>query len=162
LYKGLIIGDAAHAMVPFYGQGMNCGFEDCLVLDELLDKYLKHNTPTEDCIGRVLEEYSSYRNPDAEAMCDLALYNYIEMRSGVQDPVYLFRKKVEGFLYQLFPKSVMPLYSMVSFSRTRYSVAKLLHEQRTKYFVILRLIYKFGLFGLVLFILRRSASRLLK
>ncbi|EDO45186.1 predicted protein [Nematostella vectensis] len=70
--KVVILGDAAHAMVPFYGQGMNCGFEDCLVLNEILDK---HN----DNLGAALEEYSMVRNPDAEAMCDLAMYNYIEV-----------------------------------------------------------------------------------
>lgn len=67
----LIIGDAAHAMVPFYGQGMNCGMEDCLVLNDSLDKHQDLRT--------ALEEYSAYRNPDAEAMCDLAMYNYVEV-----------------------------------------------------------------------------------
>ena len=72
--KALIMGDAAHAMVPFYGQGMNCGMEDCLVLEDALDKY-------GDDLGLALEEYSRNRNPDAEAMCDLAMYNYIEVRN---------------------------------------------------------------------------------
>ena len=70
--KAVIMGDAAHAMVPFYGQGMNCGMEDCLVLEDALDKHKGD-------LEKSLEEYSINRNPDAEAMCDLAMYNYIEV-----------------------------------------------------------------------------------
>ena len=69
------MGDAAHAMVPFYGQGMNCGMEDCLVLEDSLDKAGD--------LGAALEHYSGHRNPDAEAMCDLAMYNYVEVSAGV-------------------------------------------------------------------------------
>ena len=72
--KSVIMGDAAHAMVPFYGQGMNCGMEDCLVLEAALDKH-------KDNLEKSLEEFSNNRNPDAEAMCDLAMYNYIEVSS---------------------------------------------------------------------------------
>ena len=70
--KSIILGDAAHAMVPFYGQGMNCGMEDVLVLDTLLDKFNEN-------IKDAFEEYTNFRNPDAEAIIDLALYNYIEV-----------------------------------------------------------------------------------
>ena len=80
--SALILGDAAHAMVPFYGQGMNCGMEDCLVLEDALD--------SSGDLGAALATYTSTRNPDAEAMCDLAMYNYIEVRrqntSGGQAP----------------------------------------------------------------------------
>ena len=94
------MGDAAHAMVPFYGQGMNCGFEDVLVLEEIFQKHLGSSSrvqppPTSKQLEEILEEYSSFRNPDAEAMCDLALHNYIEMRSSVTKPGYLLRKKVK-------------------------------------------------------------------
>ena len=68
----VIMGDAAHAMVPFYGQGMNCGMEDCLVMDDCLNQNPE--------LGVALDEYSKFRNPDAEAMCDLALYNYVEVK----------------------------------------------------------------------------------
>jgi len=111
--KALIIGDAAHAMVPFYGQGMNCGFEDCLVLDEILEK---HNC----CIRSALNEYSRVRNPDAEAMCDLAMYNYIEMRSSVNSNIFLAKKVLYNFLHWLMPSRVIPLYTMVTFSRIPY------------------------------------------
>ncbi|KAG8226627.1 hypothetical protein J437_LFUL005278 [Ladona fulva] len=70
--SALIIGDAAHAMVPFYGQGMNAGFEDCTILDNLM---MKHKND----LKKVLEEFSEYRNPDAESICNLAMYNYIEV-----------------------------------------------------------------------------------
>ncbi|KAJ3229254.1 hypothetical protein HDU81_005519 [Chytriomyces hyalinus] len=125
----LIIGDAAHAMVPFYGQGMNCGFEDCLVLDEILTKHIgKPGTatstkPSAEALGKAFEEYSATRNADAEAMCDLAMYNYVEMRSSVTKLSYKLKKSFEGFLHRLFPTSVIPLYTMVSFSRIPYSKA---------------------------------------
>ncbi|KAI8616518.1 hypothetical protein BC830DRAFT_1167744 [Chytriomyces sp. MP71] len=134
----VILGDAAHAMVPFYGQGMNCGFEDCLVLDEILTKYIgKPGTatskrPSSELIGKALEEYSLKRNPDAEAMCDLAMYNYIEMRSSVTKLSYKLKKSFEGFLHRLFPEMIIPLYTMVSFSRIPYSKALSIHRERTK------------------------------
>merc|ERR1719223_926168 len=102
---------------------MNCGFEDVLVLNEIFENHMNGKVPTENELKEILEEYSKTRNPDAEAMCDLAQHNYIEMRSHVTKPKYLIRKKVEGFLHKLFPKSIIPLYSMVSFSRIRYSEA---------------------------------------
>ncbi|KAJ3162141.1 hypothetical protein HDU86_005839 [Geranomyces michiganensis] len=127
--KVVIIGDAAHAMVPFYGQGMNCGMEDCLVLDEILTTHLgpigspSSTRPDPVTVSAALDAYSARRNPDVEAMCDLAMYNYVEMRSSVTKAGYLFRKTVEGWLHRLFPTAVIPLYTMVSFSRIPYSEA---------------------------------------
>jgi kynurenine 3-monooxygenase len=72
--KCVLLGDSAHAMVPFYGQGMNCGFEDCIVFFELLDQYGIDN------MDKVLAEYSKKRVPDAHAICDLAIRNYEEVR----------------------------------------------------------------------------------
>ncbi|XP_071797814.1 kynurenine 3-monooxygenase-like isoform X2 [Asterias amurensis] len=109
----LIMGDAAHAMVPFYGQGMNCGFEDCVVLEELLEKYNND-------FAKVLPAFSEHRAPDAQAMCDLAMYNYVEMRSLVNSRWFLLKKKVDKFLNWLMPKKYIPLYTMVTFSRIRY------------------------------------------
>ncbi|KAJ3293844.1 hypothetical protein HDU79_011873 [Rhizoclosmatium sp. JEL0117] len=134
----VILGDAAHAMVPFYGQGMNCGFEDCLVLDEIFDRVLGKRgsagsaKPSAEKVAKALEEYSELRNPDAEAICDLALNNYVEMRSSVTKLSYKMRKALEGFLHRWFPKTVIPLYTMVSFSRIPYSKALAIHESRTK------------------------------
>ncbi|KAK3753383.1 hypothetical protein RRG08_005971 [Elysia crispata] len=111
--KSVIIGDAAHSMVPFYGQGMNCGLEDCIVLNEMLEKY-------NDDLAKALPEYTKMRHPDATAMCDLAMYNYIEMRSHVNSKLFLLRKKVDNILHMLFPRTWVPLYTMVAFTRTRY------------------------------------------
>lgn len=127
--KIALMGDAAHAMVPFYGQGMNCGFEDCLVLDELLDKYVGESTGTTsgdigaiggfnlEGLGRALEEYSRRRCPNGQSMCDLAMYNYVEMRDLVNSVSFRLRKKLDDFLYRLFPSSWVPLYTMVTFTR---------------------------------------------
>uniref|UniRef100_A0A6A7FV58 Kynurenine 3-monooxygenase n=1 Tax=Hirondellea gigas TaxID=1518452 RepID=A0A6A7FV58_9CRUS len=109
----LLLGDAAHAMVPFYGQGMNCGMEDCLVFDELLTK-LDYD------LSLVLPAYSAKRNPDAEAIVDLAMYNYVEMRDMVNSRWFLLRKKLDNFLNLIFPRSWVPLYTMVTFSREPY------------------------------------------
>ncbi|RKQ51214.1 kynurenine 3-monooxygenase [Roseivirga pacifica] len=114
--KTALIGDAAHAIVPFYGQGMNAGFEDCFVLGQLLDKH-------EDLNRDLLKEYEALRIPDAEAIADLALYNFIEMRDKVADPQFILQKKIEKRLNELYPKKWLPLYPMVTFSDLRYSEA---------------------------------------
>jgi len=111
--KCVIVGDAAHAMVPFYGQGMNCGFEDCLVLHQILDK---HNGD----FMAGLEEYSRTRNPDAEAIIDLAMYNYLEMRDHVNSRLYVLRKYFDGFLNWILPRHWIPLYTMTTFTRIPY------------------------------------------
>ncbi|XP_071506709.1 kynurenine 3-monooxygenase-like [Diadema antillarum] len=113
--RAVIMGDAAHAMVPFYGQGMNCGFEDCLVFEEVMEQFNGNFT-------KVLPHFSKFRGPDAQAMCDLAMYNYIEMRALVNSRWFLFRKKVDRLLSWLLPSKYIPLYSMVTFSRIRYHI----------------------------------------
>nr|CAD7392601.1 unnamed protein product [Timema cristinae] len=110
----LIIGDAAHAMVPFYGQGMNAGFEDCRILDELMERH-------HDDLSLVLPEFSQTRNEDAEAICDLAMYNYIEMRDLVNKRSFLLRKKLDEILFWLFPRQWVPLYTSVTFSNMSYT-----------------------------------------
>ncbi|XP_066282709.1 kynurenine 3-monooxygenase-like isoform X2 [Branchiostoma lanceolatum] len=115
LDKAVIMGDAAHAMVPFYGQGMNCGFEDCLVFDEIMEELGND-------LSKVLPEFSVVRSPDAHAICDLAMYNYIEMRESVNSRWFLMRKKVDACLHAIMPRVFIPLYTMVSFSRIRYHV----------------------------------------
>ncbi|RZF41689.1 hypothetical protein LSTR_LSTR011624 [Laodelphax striatellus] len=115
-YKGkcVLMGDAAHAMVPFYGQGMNAGFEDCWILDQLFDQYSKNT-------DKILEEFSRQRCDDAAAICDLAMYNYIEMRDLVNKKSFLIRKKFDNILYKIFPSLWIPLYNSVTFSSMRYS-----------------------------------------
>merc|ERR1711990_785619 len=111
--SSVIMGDAAHAMVPFYGQGMNCGMEDCLVMEDSIDKNPGN-------LGAALEHYSETRNPDAEAICDLAMYNYIEMRDLVNKKSFLIRKKLDNLLHWMFPNWWVPLYTSVTFTRMRY------------------------------------------
>lgn len=112
-----LIGDAAHAIVPFFGQGMNCGFEDCRVLDELIDKH-QHNWTA------ILKEYQELRKPDADAIADLAINNFTEMREKTADPVFLFQKKIEAKLHEKYPEEWIPAYSQVTFSpHIRYSEA---------------------------------------
>ena len=112
--KCLLLGDAAHAMVPFYGQGMNCGFEDCLVFSELMDQF------GGDC-SKAAQEYSLKRVQDAHAICDLALYNYYEMRSHVNHPWFLLKKKIDNFFHFVMPRTFIPLYTMVAFTRLSYN-----------------------------------------
>lgn len=113
--SGVIVGDAAHAMVPFYGQGMNTGLEDVRVLFEFLDKY-------PDDPATALNEYSRQRTPDAHTINDLALRNYHEMATDVKRPMYLLRKWIEETLDLYLPRAGWATqYSRVTFSNMRYS-----------------------------------------
>ena len=124
--KSLLIGDAAHAIVPFYGQGMNAGFEDCRILNELLTT---HN----DRWDAVLPEFQRLRKPDTDAIAQLALDNFIEMRDLVGDADFLLRKKIEAQLHARFPDQWIPLYSMVTFNETiRYSEAYATGQKQKK------------------------------
>lgn len=115
--KCLLIGDAAHAIVPFYGQGMNAGFEDCRTLNALLSA---HN----DNWDVVLPLFQEQRKPDTDAIAQLALDNFIEMRDLVADADFLLRKKIEAQLHAHYPEKWIPLYSMVTFNdNIRYSEA---------------------------------------
>ncbi len=114
--KFALMGDAAHATVPFYGQGMNGGFEDCTVMAQLMEKHAEDWT-------KVFEEYQVLRKPDGDALQDLSVQNYFVMRDFVADPMFLLQKKIEGRFSELYPNKWLPLYSQVSFSDTRYSDA---------------------------------------
>jgi kynurenine 3-monooxygenase len=114
--RALLLGDAAHAIVPFFGQGINCGFEDCSCLLELLDR---HGADWE----RVFREFESARKINTDAIADLAVENFVEMRDRVADPRFLFRKKVELALEAKYPRLFVPKYSMVTFHRIPYATA---------------------------------------
>jgi kynurenine 3-monooxygenase len=115
--KFALIGDAAHAMVPFFGQGMNCGFEDCRVLNSLIDKH-------DENWSAILNEYQNLRKPDGDAICDLALNNFVEMRDKVADPKFLLQKKIEAAFSKKYPDKWIPAYAQVTFSpHIRYSKA---------------------------------------
>jgi kynurenine 3-monooxygenase len=111
-----LIGDACHAVVPFYGQGANAAFEDCLVLDECL----REHAPD---WKAAFESYEQRRKPNVDALADLAIANFIEMRDHVASRRFLAVKKLEKVLHRLFPRRFVPLYSMVTFSRIPYAEA---------------------------------------
>lgn len=115
--KFCLIGDAAHAIVPFFGQGMNAGFEDCSVLNELIEKH------GEDWQA-ILNQFQTLRKPDADAIADLAIGNFTEMQSRTADPKFLLQKKIEAKLHELHPDKWIPAYSQITFSpNIRYSEA---------------------------------------
>jgi kynurenine 3-monooxygenase len=114
--KALILGDAAHAIVPFFGQGLNCAFEDCTILLDLLDR----QGPD---WARIFTDFECSRKGDTDAIADLAVENFVEMRDKVADPRFLFRKKVELALEAKYPGLFVPKYAMVTFHRVPYSVA---------------------------------------
>lgn len=114
--KLMLIGDAAHAIVPFFGQGMNCGFEDCTVLDGLIEKHNHDWT-------KIMPEYETLRKPAADGIAELAVQNFIEMRDLVGHPEFLLRKKIEAWFNDKHPDLWTPLYTMVTFSDIPYHIA---------------------------------------
>lgn len=123
----LLLGDAAHAIVPFYGQGMNAGFEDCSILDELLTEH-------GDDWDKIVEYYDTERNKDSNAIAELAFRNFVEMRDLVADPQFLLRKKIEARLNERYPDTFLPVYSMVTFSNIPYSAALAEHDRQNAMF----------------------------
>lgn len=115
--RALLLGDAAHAIVPFFGQGINCGFEDCTIFLELLDR---HGPEWE----RIFREFEAARKENTDAIGDMAVENFVEMRDRVADPHFLFRKKMELVLESRYPQRFVPKYAMVTFHRIPYATAK--------------------------------------
>ena len=117
-YKGKValVGDAAHAVVPFYGQGMNAAFEDCVVLDECLAKFPEDR-------HHAFADYFRRRKVNADALADLALENFIEMRDKTASKIFRAKKKLDHFLEAALPGIYLPLYTMVTFTRIPYAEA---------------------------------------
>ena len=114
--KQLLVGDAAHSVVPFYGQGANAAFEDCLAFVEKLDE----------CGGDLaaaVPAFAESRRPAGDALGQLSLDNYVEMRHKTASPAWLLRKRLDGLLNWLFPTTWIPLYGMVAFTRIPYHEA---------------------------------------
>ena len=111
-----LLGDAAHAVVPFYGQGMNAAFEDCIVLDECLDKFADNRE-------RAFAQYFERRKENADALADLAIGNFIEMRDKTASRAFRAKKKLDHLLEAALPGVYLPLYTMVTFTRIPYAQA---------------------------------------
>jgi len=114
--KACLVGDAAHAVVPFYGQGMNAAFEDCVVLDECLEEFPENRE-------RAFGEYFRRRKENSDALADLAIGNFIEMRDKTASKTFRAKKKLDHALEAALPGIYLPLYTMVTFTRMPYTKA---------------------------------------
>lgn len=132
----VIMGDAAHAVVPFYGQGMNAGFEDCLIFHEHLSRYGNNLT-------LAAKEYSDTHWQDCHTIADLSMSNYIEMRDHVNNVHFLIRKYIDNLIHFVFPSYYIPLYSMVAFTRIPYHQVVVRNRRQRK-------IVDWGLFAIKL------------
>lgn len=123
--KIILMGDASHAIVPFYGQGMNSGFEDCSVFEEMSANF-------DGDWAKLFKEFADERKPNGDAIADLAIQNFIEMRDKVADESFLLRKKIEKKLFTKYPEKWMPLYSQVTFSHIPYATANAQGKKQEK------------------------------
>jgi kynurenine 3-monooxygenase len=121
--KVALVGDSAHAIVPFYGQGMNAGFEDISVLDDLIEK---HGDDWE----TIFKEYQKSRKPNADAIAELSYRNFVEMSSKTANPQFILRKKIEKHFAEKHPEKWIPLYSRVTFSNKPYADALAIGDEQ--------------------------------
>jgi len=161
----VILGDAAHAMVPFYGQGMNAGLEDVRVLFDIFDKHGVYDSDLPDSVARekvreaTLDEYSAQRTPDAATINNLALRNYEEMRSGVQSPLYKIRKWMEETVNIYLPSlGWRTQYTRISFENQRYSEVERAVQRQGRILMGVLTLSVVGLGGLGAFGLARRGS----
>lgn len=122
--KIALVGDSAHAIVPFYGQGINAGFEDITVLDEIIEAYKGENWQD------IFETYQEARKPNADAIAELSYRNFIEMSSKTADPQFILRKKIEKRFSEKYPDKWLPLYSRVTFTHKPYAEALEIGDQQ--------------------------------
>jgi kynurenine 3-monooxygenase len=144
--KVCLVGDAAHAVVPFYGQGMNAAFEDCVVLDECFAEFAQDR-------HRAFAEYFARRKENTDALADLAIGNFIEMRDKTASRLFRAKKKLDHFLEATLPEIYLPLYTMVTFTRIPY--AKAARRARIQNAIV------YGLLGLILLLLALATARAL-
>jgi kynurenine 3-monooxygenase len=115
--KIVLLGDACHAVVPFLGQGMNAAFEDCTVLND----YIRGCAPDWEAAFR---HYEAHRKENTDALADLCIDNFLEMRDRVSSRFFLLRKKLDVLLHKLLPRWYLPLYTLVTFTTTPYAAAR--------------------------------------
>jgi kynurenine 3-monooxygenase len=144
--KVALVGDAAHAVVPFYGQGMNAAFEDCVVLDECLAEFPDNRE-------RGFAEYFSRRKKNANALAALAVHNFIEMRDKTASKTFRAKKKLDHALEGLLPGIYLPLYAMVTFTRIPYAEAarRARRQDRIIYASVFAFITLIGVLAILLF-----------
>ncbi len=123
--KVALVGDSAHAIVPFYGQGMNAGFEDISELDDLMDTY-------GDDWETIFSEYQKIRKPNADAIAELSYRNFVEMSSKTANPKFLLQKKIEKRFATRHPEKWIPVYSRVTFSERPYVEALAIGDRQEK------------------------------
>lgn len=121
--KVALIGDACHAIVPFYGHGMNAGFEDITILSQLMAQY-------GDDWKTIFKEYEESRKPNADAIAELSYRNFMEMSSDTANPSFILRKKIEKRFSEKYPDKWLPLYSRVTFSHRPYAEALALGDRQ--------------------------------
>ncbi len=132
--RAVLMGDAAHGIVPFFGQGMNCGFEDLTIFDTMLTEFIAsgrcRSLPSKDSSSEVqaqweylLNSFVMARKPNCDAIADMAVENFIEMRDKVADPRFLLHKSVEKVLAQKFPGQYLSRYQLVTFTNVPYTLA---------------------------------------
>jgi kynurenine 3-monooxygenase len=145
-----LLGDAAHAVVPFYGQGMNAAFEDCVVLDECLEKFAKDRE-------HAFAEYFSRRKENTDALADLAIGNFIEMRDKTASRTFRAKKNLDHLLEATLPGGYLPLYTMITFTRIPYAQAarRARLQDRILYTAIVTLVV-IGILALAILIARSS------
>lgn len=147
-YNGrtLLIGDAAHAVVPFYGQGMNAAMEDSLILYELIkDKFFDESQDV--TLQDIISEFSNLRIPAANGLADLCVEHYNDMASHTSSSFYLIQKKIEAFVFELFPSYFIPLYTMIAFTRTPYHLAIKKSEEQNRMITKIASGLGVGMFG---------------
>ena len=123
--KVALIGDSAHAIVPFYGHGMNAGFEDITIINEMIQKY-------GDDWKSIFSEYQKSRKPNADAIAELSRRNFVEMSTKTADEKFLLQKKIEKWFSDKHPDKWKPLYSRVTFSLQPYSEALAIGDFQNK------------------------------
>lgn len=136
--KAVLVGDACHAIVPFFGQGANAAFEDCLVLRDAIERH-------RDDRARAFASYEAERRLNVEAIADLALANFREMRDHVASPLFRLEKRAEVWLSRLLPGWYLPIYTMISFTRIPYAEARRRARRQSRFLIGLAAALAIGL-----------------